>query len=492
MYSRRALAGYFFDVKWTLTSKEKRCLFVIANLLFLSTASFSQQSGRLSVIGIVPDAGDPYIYQLQAGAFSDAHNAQSAFERLKRASLNPVFEQYGPLTRVVINDIKAYDVPYYLSRIESAGFIEVIIRVDPAYESFFKQLEEAQLAAAMAEAAITAVPETAVVEIPEPVIAAVPEVVAAVPEVVAAVPEVVAAVPEPAVAAVPEPVVAAVPEPAVVATPEPVAAAVPEPAVAAVPEPVVSAVPEPAVAAAPEPVAAAAPEPVAAAVPEPAVAAVPEPAVAAAPEPVTTAPAVQSPVEQGTGNSDTTNIFIIIAPPAAPVTTQPESSPQTVVTVEETKTADETEETREKRLGIGLGPEANMNSGSNFGLGAAVFVDFNFSDYWATGLAVKGSHDFSSAWVFEGGVFLRRYIPGDPTQGKGKHSGFFLQTDMGVHLIIEDNVFMNEGDSLLRFMAGVRAGFRFLPGSGSFYIDPFIRAGYPFLWGAGLVGGIRF
>jgi len=394
-------------------------LFFLINLLFLSTAIFSQQSGRMNIIGDFMGVDEPHIYQLQAGAFLDAQNAHSAFERLKRVLLNPVLEQYGPFTRVVINGVQAADVPFYIAWIESADFYEVIIRFDPEYELLL-------LAAASA-----AVPEETVLE------TAMPETATA----VTVVPETV--VPEAAVAVVPETVPrAAMPETATV-EPETVSRA-----------------------------------------------AVPETAVAV-PENKTVDTTVKSTVEQGTGNSGTTNVIIVVVPPAAPVVTQPESVPTSEKTVE--KTSANTDEEAGKRVGIGLGLEINLNSGSDFGVSVIAAFDFNFSDYWAAGLTVKGSHDFSSAWVVESGGFLRRYIPGDPTQLKEKHSGFFFQADVGFHLIAEDNVFMNEGDRLLRFTAGVRSGYRFLPGqAGRFYIEPFVRVGYPFLWGAGLLGGIRF
>jgi len=148
---------------------------------------------------------------------------------------------------------------------------------------------------------------------------------------------------------------------------------------------------------------------------------------------------------------------------------------------------------RGRNVSVGLGAEVNMNSGSDFGAGAVAAIDVGFADYWAVGLTVKGSHDFASAWVAEGGVLLRRYFPGrSPWQGE-THSGFFLQADAGVHVILEDNVFMYAGDVLPRFMGGLRAGYRFLLGrSRAFYVEPFGRGGYPFAWGAGLMLGIRF
>jgi len=381
------------DVLWSHIAGRRYRFFIPLYLLFLSTAGFSQQGISLIVTGDIPDADDPHIYQIQAGAFLNTQNALNAFDRLNRISLNPVLEQHGPYTRVVINDIKANEVLFYFEQLASAGFTDLIIRFDPMYESLMNASEAAATAAAptTAEKAPTATPQTTP--------------------------------PKAAVPAAPQ-------------TTPPAAAE--------------TAVPKKA---------------------------------AAAPETAPPETAAESD-DKEPESADTTNI---IEPEETPPEPQTDDDSFTPIIGDTTFTA------KERRVGIGLGPELNMNSGSNFGVGVAVAVDINFSDFWAAGVAFKGSHDLSSAWVFEGGGFLRRYIPGDLTQEKGKHSGFFLQADIGVHLILEDNVFMYEGDSLLRFMGGVRTGFRFLPGSrGRFFLEPFIRGGYPFLWGAGLLAGMRF
>ena len=146
----------------------------------------------------------------------------------------------------------------------------------------------------------------------------------------------------------------------------------------------------------------------------------------------------------------------------------------------------------DRRVGIGIGPEINNNSGTGFGVGAVVALDFNFGNYWAAGLSVKGSHDFSSAWVAEGMAFIRCYISGRNPWQREYHSGFFTQVDAGAHYILEDNVHMYEGDSLLRPMGGLRIGYRFLLGASRyFFLEPYARGGYPFAWGAGLSLGVR-
>jgi hypothetical protein len=113
---------------------------------------------------------------------------------------------------------------------------------------------------------------------------------------------------------------------------------------------------------------------------------------------------------------------------------------------------------QEKLVSIGLGAEINMNSGSKFGVGAMAALGFNVGRYWAVGLMAKGSHDFSSAWVLEGGGVVRACFSGrSPRQGE-YHSGLFAQAEGGVHYIIEDNVHLYEGETLLRPMGGLRGG----------------------------------
>ncbi|MDR1836994.1 MAG: hypothetical protein LBQ89_04980 [Treponema sp.] len=107
----------------------RRTLFFLI-LLFLSVLCFAQQNSNFRVIGRVPGADDNRLYQIQVGAFRFFQNAEGVYERLNNASLNPVYENFLNLTRVVINGVAARDVPSYLQRIQNTGFTEVIVRVD--------------------------------------------------------------------------------------------------------------------------------------------------------------------------------------------------------------------------------------------------------------------------------------------------------------------------------------------------------------------------
>ena len=104
--------------------------FVFIGLLFISGLGFAQQSPSIKVTGRIPGAQDSNVYQMQVGAFRQTVNAQRAFDRLKNVSLDPVYERHLDLTRVMIVGIAARDVPYYIEKIESAGFTEVFIKID--------------------------------------------------------------------------------------------------------------------------------------------------------------------------------------------------------------------------------------------------------------------------------------------------------------------------------------------------------------------------
>jgi hypothetical protein len=105
--------------------------FIFTVLFFISALGFAQQSSSIRISGRIPAATESNFYQIQVGAFRVTSNAERAFERLRNASLNPSYERYMDLTRVMVAGIRAVDVPEYLERIKNAGFPEVFIKVDP-------------------------------------------------------------------------------------------------------------------------------------------------------------------------------------------------------------------------------------------------------------------------------------------------------------------------------------------------------------------------
>jgi hypothetical protein len=105
-------------------------LFALVVFLFISSLGFAQYNYGVIVNGRIPSASDTNYYQIQIGAYKVPQNAEAAFERLRGAELNPSYEQYYDLTRVLIKGIIAWQVPLYIEMIRRAGFFEVLIKID--------------------------------------------------------------------------------------------------------------------------------------------------------------------------------------------------------------------------------------------------------------------------------------------------------------------------------------------------------------------------
>ena len=133
-----------------------------------------------------------------------------------------------------------------------------------------------------------------------------------------------------------------------------------------------------------------------------------------------------------------------------------------------------------RKIAIGLGPEWNMNSHHNFAGATVLSFDYSLPSVpLALGINASSSYNFSQTVVLEASPFLRWYFPGS------KHTGLFVQADAGFTYIMEDT------DRYPMFMGGLRMGYRLSLGS-LFFIEPFARGGYPFVFGIGLSAGLRF
>jgi rare lipoprotein A len=67
-------------------------------------------------------------YRLQVGSYKVAKNAVEVFDRLSAAGLNPQWEPFGDLYRIVLSNVRAEDVNSISARLGNAGFKEVIVR----------------------------------------------------------------------------------------------------------------------------------------------------------------------------------------------------------------------------------------------------------------------------------------------------------------------------------------------------------------------------
>ena len=109
-----------------------RRFIICFGLLFVSFYGFAQQNLPSKIYGGIPNPGSAALYQIQVGAYSSAQNAASVFVLLRNSGLNPVSETQQNLTKVIIPEIPAGQIPVTLERIKRLGFNEVIIRENKA------------------------------------------------------------------------------------------------------------------------------------------------------------------------------------------------------------------------------------------------------------------------------------------------------------------------------------------------------------------------
>jgi rare lipoprotein A len=77
-------------------------------------------------------SGGPFVngryYRLQIGSYKVAKNAVEVFDRLAAAGLDPKWERYGELYRIVLSNVRAEDINSISIRLGNAGFKEVMAR----------------------------------------------------------------------------------------------------------------------------------------------------------------------------------------------------------------------------------------------------------------------------------------------------------------------------------------------------------------------------
>ena len=134
---------------------------------------------------------------------------------------------------------------------------------------------------------------------------------------------------------------------------------------------------------------------------------------------------------------------------------------------------------------LGLTLEANKNSISYVSPAAGITFDYSLLRKLSLGLKVIVSYDFlekeHSILAIEPLGFLRWYAvspTGEPS------AGLFIEGQIGPELLFVDS------DIKTTTSAGLELGFR-IPLQ-NFYFEPFLRGGYPYIFGAGLSAGFRF
>ena len=138
-----------------------------------------------------------------------------------------------------------------------------------------------------------------------------------------------------------------------------------------------------------------------------------------------------------------------------------------------------------KKVAIGGIGEINKNSIAFVAPAAGVTFDFSLWRKFSVGAKIILSYDYhekqNQIFTIETLGTLRYYIvsfSGEPV------SGIYLEAQGGISSLIVDSKLKTV------FNAGGAAGYRFR--LGSFYIEPELRFGYPYMCGAGLAAGMRF
>ncbi|MDR2397956.1 MAG: hypothetical protein LBD74_04245 [Spirochaetaceae bacterium] len=134
-----------------------------------------------------------------------------------------------------------------------------------------------------------------------------------------------------------------------------------------------------------------------------------------------------------------------------------------------------------KQSNLGLGVEGNCNMKDRLIFGHSISYDKQLFTYFGLGFMLTISSDFGDFTSMESEVFGRWYfldlgIPG---------GGLFLQEDMGLRIASDHFEFTPT------FLGGISLGFRYAFKYKDYYVEPYIRGGYPFMFGVGLRGGVR-
>lgn len=139
---------------------------------------------------------------------------------------------------------------------------------------------------------------------------------------------------------------------------------------------------------------------------------------------------------------------------------------------------------------LGLLAEANMNSPDGYAMGAGLYTLFMLPlklkiGHLSLGAKALYSNDFKKHHIF-GAAFLFRWNFYDFLKIKKRDSGFFIQLEGGAVFGLKES----EPSKLFMYALGEAAfGYRFT--INNFFIEPYLRGGYPVIWAIGISGGFR-
>lgn len=138
---------------------------------------------------------------------------------------------------------------------------------------------------------------------------------------------------------------------------------------------------------------------------------------------------------------------------------------------------------------VGLSAEGNMNVPKGYALGAGLYGLVVLPDWVKTGRFSAGvkllySTEFKRYGLLDTALLFRWNFY-DFAKLKTLDSGFFVQAEGGVSLGWN-------GKASKPFVFGLgEAAFGYRFAIKNFFIEPYIRGGYPVIWAAGISGGFR-
>jgi hypothetical protein len=127
---------------------------------------------------------------------------------------------------------------------------------------------------------------------------------------------------------------------------------------------------------------------------------------------------------------------------------------------------------------VGIGNELNANSHLGMVASIDLMVGLDINKTFCVGIKASYHHDFNMVNTIEPRFLFRLYL-----MPLGVRP--FIQAEAGAVMITAmDHRYYN-------FSGGITTGCR-INLRNFFYIEPALRLGYPFLWGAGITAGFKF
>ena len=139
---------------------------------------------------------------------------------------------------------------------------------------------------------------------------------------------------------------------------------------------------------------------------------------------------------------------------------------------------------------LGLLAEANMNSPEACAMGTGLYTLFMLPlklkiGHLSLGAKSLYSNDFKKHHIFDAALLFRWNFY-DFSRIKERDSGFFIQLEGGAVFGLKER----EPSKLFMYALGEAAfGYRFT--INNFFIEPYLRGGYPVIWAIGISGGFR-